>query len=300
MQEIIEYTIENDIYKLKFLNIGAVITEYSIKGHNIVLRFEDLESYRDNYLNLGSVVGRNAGRIKDGKIDGWQLPLNQDGKHTLHGGRTFQYNFYDVTISENVATLKCVDPEGTFPGNVNVEIKYTLTDEGLVQEFTANSDKPTILDFTNHSYFNLNPGNDILSSKLLIETAEVKELDEDLLPVGNLEVKGSAFDFNVSRKISDSLKQGHDQFKYSKFIDHPFRIDGQVKLENDNHSLEIKTDQNYLVVYAGNFIGTEELRLENSPNLDYHGICLETQNLPGTTNMVTEYYAITKFILNEK
>lgn len=296
MEQIKEYCLDYGDYRLKFLNIGAVITEYSYKGNNVVLSFENLESYRNNYTNLGSIVGRSAGRIRDGKLEGWTLPLNQDGKHTLHGGRKFQYKFYNVYVIDNVAKLILVDPEGDFPGNALCTITFQLDENGLTQVIDSVADKPTILNFTNHSYFNLGQDS-ILEHKLCISSDAVLELDEDLLPVGTIDVSETAFDFNEPKQIGKAKEQGHDQFKYSKFIDHPYKLkdDKTIILSNDSLKLEITTDQDYLVVYGGNYIGDEQNKLRNDMNKDYHAICLETQAAPGTTDLVTEYKAITNY-----
>ncbi len=293
MQEIKEYQLTHGDYKLKFLNIGAVITEFSYKGHNVVLSFEDKQSYRNNSTYMGSIVGRSAGRIRDGKLDGWMLPLNQEGKHNLHGNH-IHYKFYDVDINSNKAVLTLFDEEGDFPGNALIKVIYELTEEGLVQTFDCKSDKPTVFNMTNHSYFNLDGGS-ILDHKLLIESAAVLKLDEDLLPVGTIDVGKTAFDFNHLRLIRDSFNQYHDQFEYSKFIDHPYKLDGKIELQASNLKLSIETDQDYLVVYAGNYIGDEKNKLNNDMNEDYQAICLETQAAPGTIDLVTEYKAQTKF-----
>lgn len=296
-QEIKEYTIEYGDYKLKFLNIGAVITEFSYKGNNIVLSFDDLESYRNNSTYMGSIVGRSAGRIRDGRIEGWTLPLNQDGKHNLHGN-ALHYKFYDVELDGNSGILKLDDPEGDFPGNAKIEIKYTLTNEGLVQEINAKSDKPTVFNMTNHSYFNLNNNGDILNHKLQIESDVVLELDADLLPIGEIKVEGTAFDFNQPKRIKSAKEQGNEQFKHTKFIDHPYQLNGSIILCGDSLKLEIDTDQDYIVVYCGNYIGDEKNILKNNMNKDYHAICLETQHAPGTTELINEYNAKTIYKLS--
>ncbi len=295
METIKEYQIEKGDYKVKFLNIGAVITEYSYKGSNIVLNFEDLEAYRANSTSMGSIVGRSAGRIRDGKIEGWQLPKNQAGKHNLHGN-AIHYKFYQVEITENSAVLTLEDPEGDFPGNAIIQVKYQLTDHGLVQTLSATSDKPTVFNMTNHAYFNLGHES-IMNHKLQIEANHVLELDEDLLPVGTIDVSNTAFDFNEPRVIKESYEQGDDQFKYSKFIDHPFKLEGAIKLENENLCLEIETDQDYVVVYVGNYLGNETNKLKGNMNYDYYAICLETQNAPGTVELVTTYCSTTSYKL---
>lgn len=297
MNEIIEYEINNGDYKLKFLNMGCVITEYSYKGDNVVLAFSNYKDYRDNYTNLGSIVGRSAGRIRDGKIDGWQLPLNQDGKHTLHGGRKLQYKFYNVEVHESCAVLSLFDEEGDFPGNANIKVKFELMDDGLKQTICATSDNPTILNFTNHTYFNLG-AETILDHKLQIEADQYFELDEDLLPVKLHQVKNTVFNFKAGKLIREAQLQGDDQFKYSKFIDHPFLLKGGVSLQYKERKLEIETNQECLVVYTGNYVADEKKMLANNMNHDYSGICLETQFVPNSIDLVTNYTSITNYKLS--
>ncbi len=299
MKRLHEYEIVYKHYKLKFLNIGAVITEFSYKGNNAVLSFEKKRSYRHNTTNMGSIVGRKAGRVRDGKIDNWQLPLNQDNKHTLHGGRKFQYKYYDVLIDKNIAVLKTVDKEGDFPGTAVVTITYQLTDNGLTQTIEATSDKPTLLDFTNHTYFNLDNSQSIFGHKLQIDSDTVLELDKDLLPVKEKDVTGTAFDFRNLHPIRDSFKQGDEQFTYTKFLDHPYKLNGSILLQSDIMQLTITTDCDYVVVYGGNYIGEEEQIINDNMDYDYSGVCLETQGRPGDTTLVTSYKAITNYKLGD-
>lgn len=293
---IVEYTITNGDMELSVLNVGAVITEFSKAGKNIVLRFEDYNSYLDNSTYLGSIVGRSAGRIRDAKIEDWNIPVNFNNKHNLHGN-DLHYKFYDVKVSDNSIELSLEDPEGDFPGNATIKVIYTLTETSLIQEIYGNSDKPTIFNMTNHAYFSLDSNKSILDHSLKIEADRVHELDEDLLPVGDINVGGTAFDFNDSRVIGDSFKQGHDQFKYSKYIDHPYKLNGDVELSCGDSKLSITTNQPYLIAYLGNYLGDETNKLSNNQNKDYQSICLETQKKPGDTELVTDYYSKTEYVL---
>lgn len=293
-----EYTLIYKDYKLKFLNIGAAITEFSRDNKNIVLSFKDYSSYRNNVTYMGAIVGRSAGRIRDGQIGNWTLPLNQNNTHNLHGNN-LHYRFYDVVTTANKATLTLVDPEGDFPGNAELKVEYELSDNGLTQTISAISDKPTILNLTNHSYFNLS-GESILNHKLEIRADKVLKLDKDLLPIDKMDTNGTAFDFNKPRLISDSLEQGDQQFLYSKFIDHPFELKDNIMLFTDKLELEISTDQPYVVVYTSNYLKDEVNELKGEMNADFNAICLETQAAPGSTELVNEYKSITNYNIKLK
>lgn len=297
-KEIVEYTIEHKGYRLKVLNIGATITEYSLDGHNICLSYSDIEAYRNNELYAGSIVGRTAGRIKNGCVGDWQLPKNYLETNNHHGN-DLHIAFYDVQVGIDNVELTLIDPEGDYPGNAEIKVKYTLTDNGLIQEITANSDKPTLFNFTNHSYFNLDLGSTVLEHKLQIEGELYGHLDEQMF-VSSLEpAKATAFDFNSMRTIGSSNElDDRGQFAITKFIDHPFKVDGSVVYANDQYQLTVKTSNDYVVIYAGNYLGDCQSALQCGEPLDYGAICFETQKIPGDTQLVTNYYSQTSYQLS--
>ncbi len=294
-----EYIIEKGRYKLKVLNVGAVITEYSIDGHNIVLTYDNYNQYLTNGMYLGSIVGRTAGRITDGKFGEHQLPKNFLGKHNLHGN-DLHLRFYDAKEIENGVELTLVDKEGVYPGNATITVRYQLTDEGLLQEIIGKSDKPTLFNLTNHTYFNLNANNDIKDLNFKIEADKVWHLCEESLPQKFIDVEGTAFDFRKTKKISENLNIEDEQFAVTKFIDNPFELKGNVELStDDNLKLTISTNQPYIVVYTGNYIGSEDASFANSEKFDRAAVCLETQKVPGDTTLISDYYSKTEFKLQK-
>ncbi len=294
-----EYTITNKNATLKVLNIGAVITELTFFNESIVQKFEDYNCYLNNSIYLGSVVGRSAGRIKNAKIPGSEIPKNYLDKHNLHGNE-MHYKFYDVKVDGNIVELSIADQEGDFPGNMDLTIRYTLNNYSLVQEFISKSDKPTIMNFTNHSYFTLDKDSSILNYNMKIDAEKYVSLDEQLLPLREENVQGTALDFRKWRQIKTSMEQGDPEFDSTKFIDHPFKLNGKVKISNGKYELSIDSTSDYLVCYAGNYLGDEQGKLADSQNKDYYAICLETQKCPGDTELVTEYYAKTRFLVTKK
>lgn len=297
--KIVEYTIEYLGYRLKVLNIGATITEYSLDGHNISLSFSDIEAYRSNELYAGCIVGRTAGRIKGGCVGDWQLPKNYHQDHNHHGSG-LHLAFYQVEVFESKIELTLNDPEGDYPGNAKIKIIYSLDKDGLTQEIIAKSDKPTLFNFTNHSYFNLDLGKSVLDHNLQMDCTQYAHLDDEMFVVENRAVDETAFDFNRVRTIGSSFElDDKDQFKRTKFIDHPFKLDGKLVYSNCQHQLEVTTDSEYVVIYAANYLGDCQTKLDGYQAVDYGAICFETQKLPGDINLVSDFYAKTNYKLTK-
>lgn len=295
--KIVEYTIEHNQYKLKVLNIGATITEYSLDGHNICLSYRDIEAYRENELYAGSIVGRTAGRIKDGCVGVWQLPKNYLQTNNHHGN-DLHLAFYDVQVGANYIELTLSDPEGDYPGNAQITVRYTLNDEGLCQEITANSDQPTLFNFTNHSYFNLDLGTTVLDHNLQIDSDEYGYLDKNMFVQDVRPVTNTAFDFQGQRTIGSSRQfDDEKQFAITKFIDHPFKLNGKLHYSNDQYQLTVETNSDYVVIYTANFLGECKTELKNGVPTDFGAICFETQKLPGDKNLVTNFYSQTSYQL---
>ncbi len=294
-----QYTIQYKGYKLTALNIGACITEYSLDQHNIVLAYANKEDYLVNKNYLGAMVGRSAGRIKNAKFLDWDLPKNYLTEHNIHGN-DLHLAKYEVIENENSLQFLLEDKEGAYPGNAKIKIIYTLGEDGLQIEVTAKSDKPTVFNFTNHSYFNLNIGKSVMNHQLQLDAKQYSHLDTEMFVVEDRSVSGSAFDFTSAKTLASAANQGDQQFKITKFIDHPFKLDGKLLLASDSHQLQIETTNDYVVIYAGNYLGDDECEIEGNSNFDYSGICFETQACPGDLTPREEYYAKTTYKLTNK
>lgn len=298
VNQIKKYTIERNGIRLSALNIGCSIVEYSIDGKNIVVNYEDLDSYRINPSYLGAMVGRSAGRIPNAKIEGWILPLNYKEIHNHHGN-DMHIQFFDVMQEEHKLTFTYLEDEGEYPGSATIIVIYELTENGFEMTVKANSDKPTLFNFTNHSYFNL--GNDtVLNHNLKLDANKFTTLDEDMFCIADIDVDNTAFDFRENKIINDAMEQYDSQFNITKFIDHPFKLDGKVLYQSDELALEIESNLDYVVIYAGNYLGTDEYKFANRDNIDYAGICFEMQHRPGTTDLSTEYSSKTIYKLMRK
>lgn len=298
-KKIVEYELSYKGYKLKVLNIGATITEYSLDGHNICLSFSDIEAYRNNELYAGCVVGRTAGRIKGGKVGDWELPKNYHEIHNHHGNG-LHIAYYNVELTDNQIVCTLQDPEGDYPGNANIKVVYTLDNNGLTQEIIADSDKPTLFNFTNHSYFNLDLGKSVLDHNLQIDSSSYAHLDEEMFAVEDRDVRGTAFDFRQARTIGSTFDLDDcGQFGYTKFIDHPFKLDGGLTYSNEVYKLEIDTNCDYAVIYAANYLGGCQSELSVGEAIDYGAICFETQKIPGDINLVDTFYSKTNYKLSK-
>lgn len=299
-QEIIEYTIEYKQYKLSVLNIGAVITEYSLNGHNICLSYADVEDYRKNDICLGAIVGRTAGRTKNSSLNNFKLPANYNKVDNLHGNSLHQ-KFYEVQVLPHKIILTYFDVEGDYPGNAEVKVCYELTDNGLVQEITAISDKPTLFNLTNHNYFNLNVGSSVLADKLQIDAEQYAKLDQLSFASKLTSVANSSFDFRTSRVIKSSFElDDHHQFAITKFLNHPFKLEGNIIYENAECRLEINSSSDYVVVYCANYFGECDKQLSYGEVFDYNSICFETQKLPGDVQLVNDFYSKTNYKFTKK
>ncbi len=299
-KQIKEYALTYKGYRLKVLNIGATITEYSLNGHNICLGYKHLDSYYENELFAGGVVGRTAGRIQGAVVDGWQLPKNYLGEHNHHGNK-LHLKMYDVKVYGQRIELSTDDPEGDYPGNCAIKIVYSLDEDGLTQEIYAKCDKPTLLNFTNHSYFNLDLGSDVRDHQLQIDANLYGHLDSQMFVEDLRDVSMTSFDFRQQKRIGTAkVEDDRDQFAISKFIDHPFKLDGKLTYSTGAYKLDISTTNQFVVIYAANYLGDCKSPLKGTKARDYGAICFETQKIPGDVEKVVDYYSKTNYDLKQK
>ncbi|MGU8874889.1 aldose epimerase family protein [Clostridium perfringens] len=301
--EISKIVLKNNKVSVEILNLGAIVEKINVEDRygnkeNIVLAYKDEESYIENPSSLGAIVGRVAGRIGKGsfKLNDkiYELDKNNNG-NCLHGGyKGFSKKIWDYSYSEDeeksTATFTCFskDGEGGFPGNLKVQVTYSLEGDKLSIEYRASSDKDTVVNLTNHSYFNLSGNNkrNVLEQKLYIDSDKICELDKNLIPTGEfLSVEKTPFDFREPKKIGEDINKNHLQLEIGSGYDHPWVLnkngdfDAILIDEESGRVMKVKTDQKAVVCYSMNF--PDELPLENGKVAKKHdGICFETQNLP--------------------
>lgn len=286
------------------IDYGCIITKIIVpdiygKFENIVLGFDTLGEYLRYSPYFGAVVGRAAGRIKNGEFDlnGKKYSLTQnEGYNHIHGGvRGLSHVLWDTTIieKENEAGVEFtyISPDGEegYPGTLNMKVTYRLTNKNeLVISYDGIADETTLLNITNHSYFNLsgNLKRDILDHIVTLGSDDFIELDHELLPTGQItNVEDSPFDFRKGRKLSDGVYSSYSQNVLAgNGYDHPFLLKNQqreieLKDELSGRKLIVETDQPSIVLYTGNQL-TNDFQIRGKDSGKYMGVCLETQAPP--------------------
>ncbi|MGK3723219.1 aldose epimerase family protein [Priestia megaterium] len=295
----------NQSMKVTCIDYGCTITRIDVPDRegnieNIVLGFDSIEEYVRSSPYFGAVIGRVSGRINPPNVnmDGvtYHLPKNE-GENHLHGGPNGFYNvIWESSISQSAdeinITFSYVSPDGEegYPGNLKVSVVYTLNNNNeLIITYHGISDKNTLLNLTNHTYFNLsgNLKENILQHELTIKSNKFLELDQSLLPTGNLiDVDHTPFDFRTGKQIIEGANSEHQQnMIVGNGYDHPFLL-------SENHQKEIclidhasgrkmivETDEPYVVLYTGNML-EDTFQIRGVPCQKYLGLCLETQHPP--------------------
>jgi aldose 1-epimerase len=290
-------------------NYGGTVVTLKVpdrqgKIDDVVLGYDKLEDYAAGKAYFGATVGRYANRIAHAKftLDGvtYTLPKN-DGDNHLHGVFNKRvWNAKDVSGSDGQAlelTYVSKDGEDGFPGNLSVKVVYTLTDQNELKiDYSATTDKDTVLNLTNHCYFNLaGQGNgDILQQQLMIRADRFTPVDATLIPTGELRsVKGSPFDFATSTVIGARIDQDDQQLKLGHGYDHNWVLNNSTAgslyiaaQAYDPHSgrvLEVSTTEPGLQLYTGNFLDGIRGKGGKVYNRRY-AFCLETQHFPDSPN----------------
>lgn len=300
------YTLKNELdIVVKIMNYGGIITEISVpdkngKLGNITLGFDNLEQYLAGHPNFGALIGRYGNRIANARftLDGetYTLAAN-NGNNSLHGG---VMGFDDVTWLPEViscderAALKLSylsqDGEEGYPGNLSVTVTYELLMDQLFITYEAETDKATVLNLTNHAYFNLAGEGSIKDHILYINASKYTPVNEELIPIGELaNVEGTPFDFRKPTVIGDRFDQlGNDPVGY----DHNFVLDGsagekrlaaKVMDPKTGRFVEVSTTEPGVQFYTGNFL--DGSLSSGKTTFDQHsGFCLETQHFPDSPN----------------
>lgn len=289
--------------KAEILNYGGIIKRVVYKNIDVVLGREQFEDYLDNDGCFGALIGRNSNRLEDAcfNLSGKFYKLSQnDGKNNLHSGNNgFDKRVFKVKevnpIVEPSVTMELYSPDGDegFPGNLNVYVTYTLTRcNSLKIHYEGVSDADTLLNMTNHSYFNLNGHNSgtIENHSMFINAEFYTPNSEEGMPYGEIQsVKGTSLDFTEKKYIKSALLSDSEQIRMSGGIDHNFAIsDSDYRLavilegEKTGIQMEVYTDRPGIQIYTGNWINEEKIYKDNARYNKHYGICFETQAFPNS------------------
>ena len=291
--------------QVKISTYGATVTSWVVpdkngKTSNIVLGFDSLSGYLAKPPYFGALVGRYGNRIAKGKfkIDTavYTLATNNGANH-LHGGlKGFDKQIWDATTASDsmpslLLSYTSKDGEEGYPGNLKVEVRYTLTDEDELKiDYNATTDKATPVNLTNHSYFNLtgDAANTILNHTLMIAADNYTPVDSSLIPTGEIKgVKGTPFDFTSAKKIGrdmESVKGGYDHNWVLNKKDSSLQKVAELSDTVSGRILEVYTMEPGLQFYTGNFLdGTFKAR-DGKPINQHAALCMETQHFPDSPN----------------
>ncbi|WEK20419.1 MAG: galactose mutarotase [Candidatus Pedobacter colombiensis] len=275
------------------------VPDKSGKLTDVVVGFENPVDYdKSTEPYFGATIGRYGNRIAGGRfsLDGdepYQLSIN-NGINALHGGKTgFQYQNWaleKLNDSTLVCRLESLDGDNGFPGKLAVEVTYMLLSSNALHiSYEARTDRPTIVNLTNHAFFNLNGSGSILDHQLMINANRYTPVDRTLIPTGELAlVKGTPFDFRSSETIGKRINEANEQLRFGKGYDHNYVLNKSMPAavvcgEKSGIVMAVYTDQPGLQFYSGNFMqGKNELR--NGPDLFRTAFCLETQHFPDSPN----------------
>ena len=304
-REVYQYTLENTQgMRVQVIEYGCTVTNLLVKDktgavRDVVLGYNTLEDYENGTASHGAFVGRYANRIENAMFTvgekTYTLAAN-NGKNHLHG--VLAKSVFKGKIEADKLVLQYHSPDGEegFPGNLDVTVTYSLTESGaFVLDYTATTDAATILNFTNHSYFNLEgqESASALCHTLQIDAKEFTEGNAETCPTGRiLPVAGTPFDFRTAKPIGRDMDANDEQLEMANGYDHNFILDkeaGELAKVAVAHSdvsgitMETYTTQPGMQLYTGNFLGTETVPGKNGvPFVKHQGFCLETQHYPCT------------------
>jgi aldose 1-epimerase len=288
------------------LTYGAVLQSVRVPDaagsvDDVALGYADLDGYLADTTFVGAVVGRYANRIANGRfeLDGVEhvLPRN-NGDACLHGGpEGFNTKLWEAREVTGGVELSVTSPNGDmgFPGTLTATATYVLDDDGLTVSYTAETDAPTVVNLTNHAYWNLDGGGTIEDHVLELPASRFVAVDAGLIPTGIEPVEGTPMDFRSPHRIGDRLRSGTAQLLHAHGYDHAWvqddvgeddglRLIARVRGPRSGRVLEVLTDQPSVQFYSGNFLDGTVVGRDGRAWRQGDGLCLETQHLPDSPN----------------
>jgi aldose 1-epimerase len=307
--EVERFTLRSGHLCARIITYGGILTELAAPdrngaSRNIVLGYGSLEDYVADDCYFGAIVGRYANRIAKARftLDGvaYRLDCNDPPK-SLHGGATGFSKMVWQAEATGDASLELrrtsADGEAGFPGALDVAVIYTLDEDALRIDYVASVDKATVVNLTNHSYFNLagEGTSDIYGHELAIEADAFTPVDATLIPTGELRsVAGTPFDFRAPAPIGARIRMADAQLVLARGFDHNFVLRGGVTREprlvarvrepQSGRAMEVLTTEPGVQFYSGNFLDGRLIGASGRPYRQSDGFCLETQHFPNSPN----------------
>ena len=290
--------------------VSIMVPDKDGNFRDVVLGFDNVDAYKpeNNLTDFGAAIGRYANRIANGRFvldgDTIQLPQNNFG-HCLHGGTDmgtlgWQYRVYsvvEVTDTTFVISIDSPDDDNNFPGNVKAQVKYTLQSDNAIRiDYRAETDKPTIINMTNHSYFNLSgdPEQSIEEELVWLNASNFTPVDSTFMTTGEIvSVKDTPMDFTEEKLLGKDIESDFIQIKNGNGYDHNWVLDtngsveevaARVKDPRSGIVLEVYTTEPGVQFYTGNFLDGSVKGKKGIVYNKRHGLCLETQKYPDSPN----------------
>lgn len=303
------YILRNKTMEVCVTNFGCRIVSITVPDKHGIIRdvtlgFNSIDEYINKPSSFGATIGRVANRIKNGRfiLDNKEyiLPKNS-GNHCIHGGnKGFQYKIFDVQEkSDTKLVMTYISPDGEegFPGEIKCKVTILLTDNNEIDiTYSATTNKPTVINMTNHTFFNLDgdPSKDISEYVLFVDANYYTPIDSSLTTIGTInKVEGTPLNFTTPHTIGKNINNKHEQLSYAKGIDHNYVLNnkGDITKEcafvyspNTGIKLSVYTNEPGLQVYTANSLngsikGKKEIKYKSRS-----AICLETQHFPDSPN----------------
>jgi aldose 1-epimerase len=304
------YTLSDGAYEARIATYGGILVSFKAPDRNgktgdVVLGFDDLDGYVANFNGpsnafFGAIIGRYANRIAHASftLDGnkYSLPRN-NGDNTLHSGpHGFNNVVWKAKPVENGVELTYLskDGEAGFPGNLTAVVRYTLVKGDLRIDYSATTDKDTVVNLTNHAYFNLAGQGNILKNELTLHASRFTPVDAGLIPTGELKpVAGTPFDFRKATAVGSRINANDEQLHLGHGYDHNWVLDSgggklaeaaEVYDATSGRVLKVLTDQPGIQFYTGNFLDGSVKGKGGKPYELRSALCLETQHFPDSPN----------------
>lgn len=311
--EVEKYTLKNETgMEVSVMTYGGIITSLKVPNkqglsEDVVLGYDSLSQYIKKSPYFGAIIGRYGNRIAKGKfsIDGNHYTLaTNDGPNHLHGGvKGFDKVVWNASEKQTdssaslVLTYLSKDMEEGYPGNLNTKVTYTLTNNNeLLVDYEATTDKKTIVNLTQHSYFNLSGdfSKPILDHEITIDADKFVPVDATLIPIGELKnVAGTPFDFRQAKAIGKDINADNEQLKRGLGYDHCWVLNNQGQgmrfaasayNKESGRLLKVFTDQPGIQLYTGNFLDGTLPSKQGGTYAYRTGFCLETEHYPDSPN----------------